>query len=32
MERPGGLDDGRIIRGHSEVLEAFEDYYDTWEG
>ena len=28
---PGGLDDGRVIRGHSEVLKAFEDYYDTWE-
>jgi ketosteroid isomerase-like protein len=28
---PGGLDEKRIIRGHAEVLEAFQDYYDTWE-
>jgi ketosteroid isomerase-like protein len=27
----GGLDEGRIIRGHAEVVEAFRDYYDTWE-
>ncbi len=27
----GGLDEGRVLRGHAEVLEAFRDYYDTWE-
>jgi ketosteroid isomerase-like protein len=27
----GGLDEGRVLRGHAEVAEAFRDYYDTWE-
>jgi uncharacterized protein len=27
----GGLDEGRVIRGHAEAVEAFRDYYDTWE-
>ena len=27
----GGLDEGRVVRGRAEVLEAFRDYYDTWE-
>ena len=27
----GGLDEGRVLRGHAEALEAFRDYYDTWE-
>jgi ketosteroid isomerase-like protein len=27
----GGLDEGRVLRGRAEVLEAFRDYYDSWE-
>src|SRR3954447_7887995 len=27
----GGLDEGRVLRGRADVLEAFRDYYDTWE-
>ena len=27
----GGLDEGRVLRGRPEVIEAFRDYYDTWE-
>jgi ketosteroid isomerase-like protein len=27
----GGLDEGRVVRGRAEVVEAFRDYYDTWE-
>jgi len=27
----GGLDEGRIVRDRAEVVEAFRDYYDTWE-
>src|SRR3954451_7616199 len=27
----GGLDEGRVLRGRAEVVEAFRDYYDTWE-
>jgi ketosteroid isomerase-like protein len=27
----GGLDEGRIFRGHSEVIKGFEDYFETWE-
>jgi ketosteroid isomerase-like protein len=27
----GGFDEGRVVRGRAEVLEAFRDYYDTWE-
>ncbi len=27
----GGLDEGRVLRGHVEVVEAFRDYYNTWE-
>jgi ketosteroid isomerase-like protein len=27
----GGLDEGRVIRGHAGIVEAFRDYYDTWE-
>jgi ketosteroid isomerase-like protein len=27
----GGLDEGRVARGRTEVVEAFRDYYDTWE-
>ena len=27
----GGLDEGRILQGRAAVLEAFRDYYDTWE-
>jgi ketosteroid isomerase-like protein len=27
----GGFDEGRVVRGQAEVLDAFRDYYDTWE-
>jgi ketosteroid isomerase-like protein len=27
----GGLDEGRVLRGRAELVEAFRDYYDTWE-
>jgi ketosteroid isomerase-like protein len=27
----GGLDEGRVLRNRDEVLEAFRDYYDSWE-
>ena len=27
----GGLDEGRVLRGYAEVVEAFRDYYETWE-
>ena len=27
----GGLEEGRTVRGRSDVVKAFEDYYDTWE-
>ncbi|MFL5893025.1 MAG: nuclear transport factor 2 family protein [Solirubrobacterales bacterium] len=27
----GGLDEGRVLRGRAEVVEAFRDYYDTWD-
>ena len=27
----GGLDEGRVARGLTEVVEGFRDYYDTWE-
>jgi ketosteroid isomerase-like protein len=27
----GGLDEGRVVRGRAETVEAFRDYYDTWE-
>lgn len=27
----GGLDERQIIRGHTEVIAAFEDYFATWE-
>jgi ketosteroid isomerase-like protein len=27
----GGIDEGRVYRGHSEIVEAYEDYFETWE-
>src|SRR3954466_8450372 len=27
----GGLDEGRVLRGRAEVIEAFRDYYDKKE-
>ena len=27
----GGIDEGRIARGHEEVVQAFVDYFETWE-
>jgi ketosteroid isomerase-like protein len=27
----GGIDEGRIYRGHHEVAQAFADYFETWE-
>jgi ketosteroid isomerase-like protein len=27
----GGLDERRVVHGHAEVLEGFEDYFGTWE-
>jgi ketosteroid isomerase-like protein len=27
----GGIDEGRIARGHEEVVQAFIDYFEVWE-
>ena len=27
----GGIDEGRIVRGHEEVVQSFMDYFDVWE-
>jgi ketosteroid isomerase-like protein len=27
----GGIDEGRVAHGHQEVIEAFVDYFETWE-
>jgi ketosteroid isomerase-like protein len=27
----GGLDDGRVVRGHRELIEAFVENYEAWE-
>ena len=27
----GGIDEGRVAHGHQEVIEAFMDYFETWE-
>ena len=27
----GGLEDGRVARGHEEVAQAFADYFAVWE-
>jgi ketosteroid isomerase-like protein len=27
----GGLEEQRVVHGHSEVLKGFEDYFETWE-
>jgi ketosteroid isomerase-like protein len=27
----GGLDEGRTLRGHQEVMRAFDDYFAVWE-
>jgi ketosteroid isomerase-like protein len=27
----GGVDEGRIARGHEEVVQAFIDYFEVWE-
>ena len=27
----GGLDEGRVYRGRDEVVQAFADYFETWE-
>lgn len=27
----GGIDEGSVARGHTEVVEAFVDYFETWE-
>jgi ketosteroid isomerase-like protein len=27
----GGIDEGRIARGHEEVVQAFTDYFGVWE-
>jgi ketosteroid isomerase-like protein len=27
----GGLDEGRLARGHQEVMRGFDEYYAAWE-
>jgi uncharacterized protein len=27
----GGVDEGRVYRGHEEVIQAFADYFEVWE-
>jgi ketosteroid isomerase-like protein len=27
----GGIDEGRVYRGRDEVVQAFADYFETWE-
>jgi ketosteroid isomerase-like protein len=27
----GGIDEGRVYRGHAEVIQAFMDYFAVWE-
>jgi ketosteroid isomerase-like protein len=27
----GGIDEGRIARGHEEIVQAFIDYFGVWE-
>jgi uncharacterized protein len=27
----GGIDEGRVYRGHEEVVQAFVDYFEIWE-
>jgi ketosteroid isomerase-like protein len=27
----GGIDEGRIARGHEEVVQSFIDYFEVWE-
>ena len=27
----GGIDEGRVYRGHAKVIEGFADYFGVWE-